>query len=102
MCVRVTTGANGTGDPITSFARGPNDPYTDLSNVEQLIATANLDRRGRFMTGFGADRGLGSSHPGIVNFVLGDGSVRNLSVTTSQQVLTNLTQANDGNPTTLP
>ncbi|MDR1269557.1 MAG: DUF1559 domain-containing protein [Planctomycetaceae bacterium] len=102
MCVRVTSGANNTGDPITSFARGPNDPYTDLSNVEQLIASVGHDSRGRLMTGYGADRGLGSYHSGIVNFVLGDGSVRSLTVTTNQQVLTNLTQVNDGNPVTLP
>jgi hypothetical protein len=102
MCVRTMTEANNTGDQITSFARGPNDPYTQLDNVEQLIATVGLNWRARIMVGYGADRGLGSSHSGIVNFLLGDGSVRSLPVTTNQQILTNLTQVNDGNPTTLP
>jgi diadenosine tetraphosphatase ApaH/serine/threonine PP2A family protein phosphatase len=98
MCVRTMTGANNTGDSITSFARGPNDSFTQIENLSFAIS----ERRGRIMVGYGADRGLGSYHSGIANFILGDGSIRSISVTTSQQILTNLTQVNDGNPTTLP
>jgi hypothetical protein len=102
VCVRTMTGANGTGNAIVSFARGPMDPNTDLPKIESLINSTGINRRGRYMLGYGADRGLGSYHSGIVNFLLGDGSARSLPITMNQQVLTNLTQVNDGNSVTLP
>jgi hypothetical protein len=49
MCVRTMTGANNTGDPITSFARNPNDPVTELSNVTSV----GLECRGRIMERIG-------------------------------------------------
>jgi prepilin-type processing-associated H-X9-DG protein len=38
---------------------------------------------------------FGSYHPGVVNFVLGDGSVRGLSVQISTDILGRLTARND-------
>jgi len=45
---------------------------------------------------------LGSWHPQICQFVLCDGSVVGISVSTSQTVLDNLGNKADGNPTSLP
>lgn len=45
---------------------------------------------------------FGSAHPGVVNFLLGDGSVRGLSLSTSWDVLWRLADARDGNPVELP
>ena len=42
--------------------------------------------------------GFGSHHPGVCQFLLGDGSVRPLSLTTSTTLLWNLARVNDGNP----
>ncbi|MDR2168941.1 MAG: DUF1559 domain-containing protein [Planctomycetaceae bacterium] len=102
MCVRTTNGANNTGDKIISLAQSPNDPITQINNIDSLIATIGLNRRGRIMKGYGAEKGLGSYHPGVANFMLGDATVRSVSVTIEQQILTNMTQVNDGNTTTLP
>jgi hypothetical protein len=44
---------------------------------------------------------FGSSHSGVCNFVLGDGSVRGVSATTSVDVLANLAAVNDGGTTSL-
>jgi prepilin-type processing-associated H-X9-DG protein len=45
--------------------------------------------------------GHGSWHPGICNFVFGDGSVRSVNVTVSLNVLGNLGNCMDGNAVTL-
>ena len=42
--------------------------------------------------------GFGSHHPGICNFVLGDGSVQSFSVTILPTTLMNLADVRDGNP----
>ncbi len=46
--------------------------------------------------------GFGSWHPGICNFVLGDGSVRGLAVTTKPIVLVRLGDVADGGNVTIP
>ena len=45
---------------------------------------------------------FGSSHPGTVNFVLGDGAVRGVSITTAYSVLVAFAQVNDGVAVSLP
>jgi hypothetical protein len=45
---------------------------------------------------------LGSSHPGIVNFLVGDGSVHTFSTTMLPRLATHLTIVNDGEPVSLP
>jgi len=46
---------------------------------------------------------FGSAHPGIVNFLLGDGSVRGISKTTPKRtLLAHLVHVNDGQPVALP
>ena len=49
-----------------------------------------------------ANSSFGSAHAGICQFVLGDGSVQALSVTTDIDILTKLVTRNDGGVVTLP
>jgi hypothetical protein len=47
--------------------------------------------------------GFGSPHPGICNFVMGDGAVRSLSITTVvDPILKRLGKVNDGESVTIP
>ena len=46
--------------------------------------------------------GFGSYHPGVCNFVLGDGSVRGVSVTTSEKILKAFAMVDDGDSVSLP
>ncbi|MGL4595423.1 MAG: DUF1559 domain-containing protein [Thermoguttaceae bacterium] len=46
--------------------------------------------------------GFGSHHPGIATFLIGDGSVRSFSVTTSTTTLFNLARVNDGETVSMP
>jgi hypothetical protein len=46
--------------------------------------------------------GFGSWHPGVCQFVLGDGSVRGLAVTTGLPVLEAFSVVDDGESTALP
>jgi prepilin-type N-terminal cleavage/methylation domain-containing protein len=45
---------------------------------------------------------FGSAHPGVVNFLLGDGSIRALQLTTPASILAALATVNDGTPVTIP
>jgi hypothetical protein len=45
---------------------------------------------------------FGSAHPGICNFMLGDGAVRTLSASTLPLLVCRLIDARDGNPVSLP
>jgi type II secretory pathway pseudopilin PulG len=45
---------------------------------------------------------FGSNHAGIVNFLIGDGSVRTVSVTTNSDILEALADGHDGTPVALP
>jgi hypothetical protein len=45
---------------------------------------------------------FGGNHPGVCNFLVGDGSVRTISSTTNNEILHYLGDANDGNPVSLP
>jgi type II secretory pathway pseudopilin PulG len=77
-------------DNVNLFARSPNDSNYSTSPVSG--GTPNRE---------GCEQ-LGSSHPGIVNFLVGDGSVHTISITTLPRLVTQLTIVNDGNPATLP
>lgn len=50
----------------------------------------------------GKPNSFGSWHPGVCNFVMGDGSVRAVSTTTSVEVLGNLGDRRDGQVVSLP
>jgi type II secretory pathway pseudopilin PulG len=77
-------------DDTNLFAMGPNDPNSSTSPV----SGGTPNREGKEQ--------LGSGHSGIVNFLVGDGSVRSISITTLPRLVTQLTIVNDGNPTALP
>jgi prepilin-type processing-associated H-X9-DG protein len=73
------------------IARSPND-----SGLARDSHIQNPD------TWYGMSFGFGSHHPGTVNFTLGDGSVRGVSVTTMPRLLVYLADVSDGNAATLP
>jgi len=70
------------------FARGPDDPNS-----------ADPSRQPNNGAGWEA---LGSSHPGIVNFLLGDGAVRPVSISTQSAIVYSLTRVDDGASVALP
>jgi hypothetical protein len=49
-----------------------------------------------------ATESLGSHHPGIVNFLLGDGSVRSVDIVTRPMIMVYLTNTQDGTVAALP
>jgi hypothetical protein len=50
----------------------------------------------------GGSFSFGSAHSGIVNFLIGDGSVHTINGTINTTTLYNLSRVNDGNTVTLP
>jgi len=68
------------------FALGPNDPNWQTE--------AHPDNN--------SNEALGSCHPGIVNILLGDGSVRAVPITTPPITMWRLTCVDDGGMVTLP
>ena len=75
---------------ITPLARSPNDPGVprDASPIDGRILHTSY--------------GFGSGHPGVVNFALGDGSVRGISVSTHPKILADLGNVSSGNAVSLP
>ncbi|MDR2642950.1 MAG: DUF1559 domain-containing protein [Planctomycetaceae bacterium] len=45
---------------------------------------------------------LGSEHPSVINFAIGDGSVRGINLSADTALLSNLIDVDDGNPATIP
>ncbi|MDR1483828.1 MAG: DUF1559 domain-containing protein [Planctomycetaceae bacterium] len=76
------------------FGRGPNDPATD---TEGECGTNQYQT-----DGMGNVYQLGSSHPGIVNAIVGDGTVRSIPITCSSQVMMQLSNVCDGATVSLP
>jgi len=75
------------GQPL---ARGPN----------QYVETA--PGSGRIFNNWPYFFSFGSSHPGVCNFLVGDGAVRGISVTTDPNLLIHLGVVNDGRAVALP
>jgi hypothetical protein len=76
------------------FARGPNDPNRPRDGYTDPTGAIHWQREGMEM--------LGSSHSGIVNVLIGDGSVRSVAITTPPLTMAHLTHTSDGNPVVLP
>jgi hypothetical protein len=74
------------------FAQSPADPETAQPNLNPEFRNVDANRR----------PSLGSSHPGVVNMVLGDGSVRGVSKTTQPLIVWQLTYVNSSQPVSLP
>ncbi|MDR1925998.1 MAG: DUF1559 domain-containing protein [Planctomycetaceae bacterium] len=72
-----------------AFARGPNDSRIPVDTTPDAA-------------GITGNYGFGSSHNGIVNFLIGDASVHAITITTSQTIMHNLSRVNDGNPVSFP
>jgi hypothetical protein len=71
------------------FAQSPADPNTaQNTNVEPQT------REGR--------ETIGSSHPSVVNFLLGDGSVRGISKSTQPRLIWLMTNADNNETVSLP
>ena len=87
--------ARGAGVNVTSIMR-TFDPDMGLA-----IALSNEGDKGDSSSLRAAHR-FGSAHPGICNFLLGDGSVRSISVTAPHRVLYPLTIVDDGESVALP
>ena len=77
------------GRDFAVMARGPNDPR---------VASGTYQGNGVDW----ADCGFGSSHPGICNFLVGDGSVHSFSITISPELLHQLACVSDGNAVAIP
>jgi hypothetical protein len=75
------------GDREPIFSRGPNDP-----GITKDVQASQPN--GRY--------GFGSSHSGIVNFAIGDGSVRAISITTSSAIMCAIAYVDDGAAVSLP
>jgi type II secretory pathway pseudopilin PulG len=78
--------------PIAPNASYYNDAKAPDGTAEGTSDTTSMVRRYAF----------GSPHSSVCNFLIGDGSIRGVSVTTSIDVLAYLAAANDGNSVTLP
>jgi type II secretory pathway pseudopilin PulG len=77
------------GDRSPAFAMGPNDPALPTDTMPH-------------QSGYSGRYGFGSSHPGIVNFLIGDGSVHVFPTATQHNLMFNLARVNDGNTVTIP
>jgi prepilin-type N-terminal cleavage/methylation domain-containing protein len=62
----------------------------------------NEIRQGPHLRNVGDGYGFGSWHPGVCHFLVGDGHVRGLAVSTSQQTLEYFADVSDGNSISLP
>jgi hypothetical protein len=85
-------------DNINLFAPSPNNPNR-VKNVSDRPTGDSTNRGG--IARQGMDQ-LGSCHPGVVNFLVGDGSVRGISTTALPLTITQLTVVNDGNSAAIP
>jgi hypothetical protein len=91
------------GDDCTYLTAAPSGiGVTSISRTfDPNIAIARINEPAIYGSGY-LGRHFGSGHPGICNFLIGDGSVRGLSVTTPHRVLWALGCVNDGESVSLP
>jgi hypothetical protein len=91
-CGNLSQYLGSTGAAVVHFASGPGDPAT--STKVDRISSPYVDG--------GANRCWGSAHTSVVNFLIGDGSVHTLSITTNGETMYRLGDVSDGNPVTMP
>ncbi|MDR0392232.1 MAG: DUF1559 domain-containing protein [Planctomycetaceae bacterium] len=89
------------------FSRGPNVSNPGSAPLgedgEDLPwADSNVPETLYFANGMADAGAWGSCHPGVVSFLIGDGSVRGLSITTNVRTMYALGCVNDGEPVQLP
>jgi prepilin-type N-terminal cleavage/methylation domain-containing protein len=104
----VSTSWNGgfqvtSGNYSTNLARPVTDDASLFArSLADSLTTASSTTTRKNATTFGPSCMLGSSHPGVVNFLVGDGSVHAISVTTQPSLVWRLTCVSDGGATSLP
>ena len=87
--------------------------YTDTSNLMYIITRYASTNRAELIAKSPQDEmedhiwgqlnyQLGSSHPGVINMLVGDGAVRGVTKTVDPEVLFRLTHTNDGVSVSLP
>ena len=105
-CAHPSTAANQHGD-CSILNTGENRTLPSFRAVAIIDALHNIDKNFGIatpdMTGLhnGAPY-FGSSHTGVANFLVGDGSVHAITITVDPVLLSRLGHVNDGNPVTLP
>ncbi|MDR0336658.1 MAG: DUF1559 domain-containing protein [Planctomycetaceae bacterium] len=87
------------GDAASNIARVVDTNADLLATSPSTSKTANESNGPQTREG---RETLGSSHSGIINFLLGDGSVRPIAVTSRPTILWNLTCVNDGETVEIP
>jgi hypothetical protein len=91
-----TTPADGAGwrpIPLIGDASAFNDGIRPGTTVELPDDDANSIVR---------QYAFGSAHPGVCNFLIGDGAVRTISASANADILVYLTAVNDGHSVTIP
>jgi hypothetical protein len=82
------------------FVNGPNDP-----RIPYGLPPIGAGKSGTPAAGLSSISGgysWGSSHPGVISFIIGDGSVRAFPVTMSPNVIYNAARVDDGNVVEFP
>jgi hypothetical protein len=101
--VRQFIGADQSGAEIISVAKSPNQAETRFVPFgTPPLAADRPCQRLRLPLNSGFNYLIGSSHPGVFQAAVGDGSVHSIPVEISQEILSNLTQVDDGNAVSLP
>ena len=88
--------------PMGRYVRSNGSPATagNMATGARDLAIPQNETDG-VLTGTGSAR-FGSAHPDLVNFLLGDGSVRGIPLATPSQILAALGTVNDGTNVVMP
>ena len=84
------------------YVRHSTTPANEGDMTKSGIALARPDDDSTSTYSGQTSQAFGSAHPDIVNFLVGDGSVRSVSLTTPAQILAALGTVDDGTNVTLP
>jgi hypothetical protein len=101
--VTSTTGSKWDGSYLFISQNSPNHVFriVHAQNDGSATDTFGLVQK-KEETGGYAEFGFGSNHSGVVNFCIGDGSVRSIPLTVSPTILAYLADINDGHNASLP
>ena len=80
----------------------PLQMYWVPGTTEPYLQNPPLAKPKDFVGEYGPNYGFGSYHPGVSNFLLGDGAVRGVSITIALSTAARLADVSDGTPVSLP
>lgn len=86
------------GNHPNLVAKGRNDPNRSDETAATAVPSHEPDAANKH---FKFDQALGSAHSGVFNVVMGDGSVRSVSVTTDYKTIEYMTNVKDGHTVSL-